>query len=218
MRTDRRKLMKKFGLPLTYEQLKYIENPSTAYILIPNIPIKDSMILEIVFRIDRYLEDCAIFQSFVGIDANKAEVNVYSLQIGWGGNNFVEKLGKAGIQVKRPTPKYGVDWKFVFSKFDDKSTSTLNGTKLEIERYYYGDSTLIHNYDDKKISQLYLFNSHMLTRHSKSRIYNFIYSSDGNRLVELIPCKRKSDGVIGMYDLVGRKFYTSQNGVAFTGG
>ena len=37
-------------------------------------------------------------------------------------------------------------------------------------------------------------------------------------LLSLIPVKRKSDGVIGMYDLVGRKFYTSPNGVAFTGG
>ena len=43
--------------------------------------------------------------------------------------------------------------------------------------------------------------------------------SEGNQLVcHFIPVKRKSDGVIGMYDLVGRKFYTSPNGVAFTGG
>ena len=210
--------MKKFVLPLTYEQLKYIENPSTAYILVPNLPIKDNMIIETVFRIDRYLHDCAIFQSFVGFDANKTQVNVSALQIGWGGNNFVEKLGKAGIQVRRPTPKYGVDCKFVFSKFEDKSQSTLNGTPLEIESYYYGNSTLIHNYDDKETFQLYLFNTSALTVPGKLRIYNFIYSSDGNRLVELIPCKRKSDGVIGMYDLVGRKFYTSHNGVAFIGG
>lgn len=41
--------MMRFGLPLAYEQLEYIENPSTAYILVPNLPIKDSMIVEIVF-------------------------------------------------------------------------------------------------------------------------------------------------------------------------
>lgn len=210
--------MRRFGLPLAYEQLEYIENPSTAYILVPNLPIKDSMIMEIIFRIDRYLGDCSIFQSFVGIDANKTEVNVSSLQIGWSGDSFVTKEGKAGIHVRRPTPKYGVDWKYVFSKFKDKNQSTLNGIQLEIEKYYYGDSTLIHNYDDKEIFQLYLFNTNDFKKPSKERIYNFICSSDGNRLVELIPCKRKSDGVIGMYDLVGRKFYTSPNGVAFIGG
>ena len=43
--------------------------------------------------------------------------------------------------------------------------------------------------------------------------------SEGNQLVRhFIPVKRKSDGVIGMYELVGRRFYTSPNGVAFTGG
>lgn len=43
--------------------------------------------------------------------------------------------------------------------------------------------------------------------------------SEGNQLVRhFIPVKRKTDGVIGMYDLVGRKFYTSPNGEAFTGG
>lgn len=43
--------------------------------------------------------------------------------------------------------------------------------------------------------------------------------SEGNQLVRhFIPVKRKSDGVIGMYELVGRKFYTSPNGVAFMGG
>lgn len=43
--------------------------------------------------------------------------------------------------------------------------------------------------------------------------------SEGNQLVRhFIPVKRKTDGVIGMYDLVGRKFYTSPNGEVFTGG
>lgn len=210
--------MSRFGLPLAYEQLEYIENPSTAYIWVPNLPIKDSMIVEIVFQIDRYLNDCVIYQGYVGVDANKAEVNVHSLQIGWQGNCFAIKKGKAGVQVRRPIPKYGVDCKLVFSKFEDKSQSTLNGTQIEIDHYYNGDSTLIHNYDDKEIFQLYLFNSYNLQRSGKLRIYNFIYSSGGKRIVQLIPCKRKSDGVVGMYDLVGRKFYTSPNGVAFTGG
>ena len=43
--------------------------------------------------------------------------------------------------------------------------------------------------------------------------------SEGNQLVRhFIPVKRKSDGVIGTYELVGSKFYTSPNGAAFTGG
>lgn len=218
MRTERRKLLRRFGLPLDYEQLKYIENPSIAYILIPNLPIKDSMIVETDFLLNTYLNDCTIFQMIVGVVANNIEVNVTSLQIGWGGNNFSIKSGKAGIKIGTPAPKYGVDWKFVFSKFENKRQVTLNGNQIESGTYYYGDSTLIGDYDNKETFKLFLFTNRDFIKPFRTRIYNFIYSADGKRIVQLIPCKRKSDGVIGMYDLVGRKFYTSPNGVAFTGG
>ena len=50
------------------------------------------------------------------------------------------------------------------------------------------------------------------------KIYFLKMKENGMLVRDFIPVKRKSDGVIGMYDLVGRKFYTSPNGVAFTGG
>ena len=49
-------------------------------------------------------------------------------------------------------------------------------------------------------------------------VYSLIITYDGKLVRNFIPAKRKSDGVIGMYDLVGKKFYTSPNGEAFTGG
>ena len=51
-----------------------------------------------------------------------------------------------------------------------------------------------------------------------NKIYFLKMKENGMLVRDFIPVKRKSDGVIGMYDLVGRKFYTSPNGVAFTGG
>lgn len=50
------------------------------------------------------------------------------------------------------------------------------------------------------------------------KIYFLKMTENGILVRDFIPVKRKSDGMIGMYDLVGRKFYTSPNGVAFTGG
>ena len=50
------------------------------------------------------------------------------------------------------------------------------------------------------------------------KIYFLKMTENGMLVRDFIPVKRKSDGVIGLYDLVGRKFYTSPNGVAFTGG
>lgn len=51
-----------------------------------------------------------------------------------------------------------------------------------------------------------------------SKIYFLKMTENGKLVRDFIPVKRKSDGMIGMYDLVGRKFYISPNGVAFTGG
>lgn len=53
---------------------------------------------------------------------------------------------------------------------------------------------------------------------AKGKIWILNINDNGKPIRKFIPVKRKSDGVIGMYDLVGRKFYTSPNGVAFTGG
>ena len=52
------------------------------------------------------------------------------------------------------------------------------------------------------------------------KIFQIKITKDSNKKLDahFIPVKRKSDGVIGMYDIIGRKFYTSPNGVAFTGG
>ena len=52
------------------------------------------------------------------------------------------------------------------------------------------------------------------------KIFQIKISKDSNKKLDahFIPVKRNSDGAIGMYDLVGKKFYTSPNGVAFSVG
>lgn len=51
------------------------------------------------------------------------------------------------------------------------------------------------------------------------RAYSFTMdTSDGTPIRNFIPCYRKSDGVIGMYDTVGKKFYTNEGTGSFTKG
>lgn len=65
-------------------------------------------------------------------------------------------------------------------------------------------------------------NSHSMELYNKSdtatgKVYRLTIFNKGKPIRDFIPAKRH-DGEVGMYDLVGRKFYTSPNGVAFTGG
>lgn len=49
-------------------------------------------------------------------------------------------------------------------------------------------------------------------------VYSLIVFKGETKIRDFVPVRRKVDGMIGMYDLVGRKFYTSPNGVLFSGG
>ena len=55
------------------------------------------------------------------------------------------------------------------------------------------------------------------TRHPGVKLYSFTLYDGGILARDLIPCYRKSDAVIGVYDKISKAFYTSTTG-AFTKG
>lgn len=52
----------------------------------------------------------------------------------------------------------------------------------------------------------------------KFRIYSFDVSKNGSKVIGLIPCYRKSDGVIGFYDYVRHIFCINDGGTTFVKG
>lgn len=50
------------------------------------------------------------------------------------------------------------------------------------------------------------------------RIYSFAVRRNGYRVVDLVPCYRKSDSVIGLFDLVRQVFYTNAGSGTFVKG
>ena len=53
---------------------------------------------------------------------------------------------------------------------------------------------------------------------SKNRYYQLRIEKDGVLMRDMIPCYRKSDGEVGMYDIVTGKFYTNTGKGTFTKG
>jgi hypothetical protein len=49
-------------------------------------------------------------------------------------------------------------------------------------------------------------------------LYRFTMIDNGTCVRDLVPCKRLTDGAIGLLDLVEGGFYTSPNGVVFNAG
>lgn len=65
----------------------------------------------------------------------------------------------------------------------------------------------------------WVFNSHQETYQGASmKLYNLIMWSDGVKVREFIPCYRKSDDEIGLYDLISNSFFTNEGSGTFTKG
>ncbi len=85
-----------------------------------------------------------------------------------------------------------------------------------------GDSTISWTYSPSKINNttLKLFKrGDLSTGHStKIKMYSFKMTISNTRILNLIPCYRKSDGEIGMYDTVTKILYTNSGTDTFLKG
>lgn len=84
----------------------------------------------------------------------------------------------------------------------------------------YDGTNIEWNYTPTKINDitLKLFKRGDLNSSSSIRIYNFKLDINNIESLNLIPCYRKSDNEIGMYDTVSQTFYTNQGTGTFLKG
>ena len=194
MRNNRRKLMISHSiLPTSYEMLEYIENTSTAYIdcgLSPKYTFDYEIKTNIVTG-----------DSIFGCDYYDDETDY---RFFWVSSLIYLDIGRARLSLKTTS-----DTRIIHAKFGNYFIENLI-TKEKATRVTFGE-----NMNDARVSNLFLFAGY---RNAKGKVWLLNINDNGKPIRKFIPVRRKSDGVIGMYDLVGRKFYTSPNGVAFTGG
>lgn len=201
MRTLRRKLIRQRILPASYERLEYIENTSTAYIdcglkpkhtfdyeIKTNIITGDS-ILGCLFKDDQH--DFRFFS---------LSQNTY-FDVGYN-RIIVSILRPVGFVLHVKFGNYFIESltnkkKTTRAIFDENMNNAIITNMLIWARINYSSSSSVI---------------------AKGKIWLLNINDNGKPIRKFIPVKRKSDGMIGMYDLVGRKFYISPNGVAFTGG
>lgn len=189
-------------LPTSYERLEYIENTSTAYIdcgLKPkhtfdyevktNIITGDS-ILGCIFKDDHH--DFRFFSQ---------DQNTY----------FDVGSNRITVTFKRET---GFMIHVKFGNYFIESLVNKEKTTGAIFDENMNNAIITNMFIWAKLTTSDPVNSVI----AKGKIWLLNINDNGKPIRKFIPVKRKSDGMIGMYDLVGRKFYTSPNGIAFTGG
>lgn len=198
MRTERRKMMILHELPITYERLKYISNPNKGYIDTGFVPNQDTRIV-CTIKTPKIGEYFFCFGSSSTWTSNAFEF--------WAWESYRRsQISYDGQGVYRDRVPFDTLCEIDFNK----NVCNYNGVT---NTFLYKEFTCPWN--------LFIWHSNRYGSNIYGNVdyYDSFKIYDNGKLIrDFIPAKRKSDGVIGMYDLVGRKFYTSSNGVAFTGG
>lgn len=120
--------------------------------------------------------------------------------------------------ARQDTPERGKD--FAVTLF---STSTSNTVSATIDGKAFSKTADVST-ADMPSANVYLFWCSGLSATSTSKkYYGKLYSftmdaADGTALRNFVPCYRKADGVIGLYDTVGGSFYTNAGTGSFTKG
>ena len=190
MRTNRRKLI----ISSAYEQLKYIENNSTAYIQTRFVPNINSSFLYTFAYTQFTNDDCFGVGSYDG---------------GWGLHTH-----SSGSYIGYT---FGYDIGAHYSNDNSKHSFGLIGNQVIY------DDKMVSTFTRKKIDSTYplkIFCPHTQSpnRYQYQRVYGLKLWDEDILVHNFIPVRRRSDGKIGMLDKIEGQFYTSPNGVEFIGG
>lgn len=192
------------SLPKEYEKLEYIEGTGTQYIN-TTYPYNSS--------INTYRIECD--WQFTGVNTNyQAPYGAYV-----GENNACFRIIRGNSNT--------VLWTYSHSKAGGGVRHTLNGDIFQRFKTIHTCTYVTYNgvkyaltnatSGNASTSTFYVMAQGVNSCVSKIKMWYFkIFESDILKLC-LIPAKRKSDNVIGMYDIVSGQFFTNSGTGSFTG-
>lgn len=192
-------------LPSAYQEVQYIYMPTNAYINTGFIPADDTTLYAKVMP----LAESAIFGSgsnpriSVSLSADGGTLTI---------NNPTNSV--SGILSVGYTPNTIAEIETYTSA--DYVSNTVNGTNYgeygpDVGYYWQIGYTL----------PLYLgaWNYNASTLRTGAQNWYAFHAKIGNTLhLDLVPCYRKADNVVGMYDLISKTFYTNAGSGSFTKG
>ena len=179
-------------IPSEYQEVEYLESTGTQYIDTGVVVRSD------ITETDYYEVDCSVeFPSLNGSSTNVFWSYTPSSSAGtWIGVSSNNKFTATGQTTSLADPSQR---NHVVSRFYKKSqVVTIND-----------DVTMTNNIVNFREGSFTLFADKNLTYVSNARFYKASISFNSELQVNLIPCYRISDNVLGMYDTVSKTFFTN---------
>lgn len=187
------------GLNAKYQQVEYIESTGTQFIDTKFIPNQDTRVV-----CDFQLTE--LKASFVFGAREASGVNnprAYSFNMGSGGK-FVTLYNGITTEV--------FEWDLSRHIVDkNKNVTTLDNSSRTVGYEIFTSPKTLNLFAcNQKNTYGYL--------PSKMKLYSCQIYDNGTLIRDFIPCYRKTDGEIGMFDMANRVFYTNQGTGKFTKG
>lgn len=184
---DRRRALTgvKKGLPNAYQRVEYIANAGKALI---------TMTIPVVYSTDKIICDFKI-ASFISAS---------SLDGVYGNSNTTPRTqlylrGSDGAVAASMIHTYTITG--YYASLNTKYHTELTKAQLTIDNQAFS----ISNPQQQSLTDYttYIFSTRADTRICNGSIYTWKLQRDDKDIIDLVPCYRKSDNVIGMYDLGG---------------
>ena len=190
-------------LPNQYQQVYYVQSSGTQYINTGAIFNSNADKFELIYEANDVTGNYFIAGSGMN---ETGKLWVYSYPSGNTLSLYITDTGGTQRQIAGISGPDTVKHNVTFTSKKLYIDSTL---KTDASSYTFGDTPY----------EFSLFNATNSTGYfSKSRIFVFNMWKSGTLVRNMIPCYRKSDNVIGFYDLVNSRFYTNAGTGTFTKG
>lgn len=195
-------------LPAEYQQVEYIKATGTQHIITDYV-LRNSLndLPHVTFNIDAVCDD---WQSNYATNILACFGSGGGAWLGY--NNTKKQMAMGTTQGTFFSNDAFVRHSYAYSASSSTGTFTrddgatisrgLTGVNdVPFELFYYAVSSGTQN-----------------DFHFNGKLYSCDVSYDGTKVLDLYPCYRKSDGEVGLYDLVNSRFYTNDGTGAFEKG
>ena len=192
-------------LPDTYQEVEYIENTGTQYIDTEFTPDYTKNIeIKIVF-------EPTVSDSRYCLLSNFAVADNLSLEVKENKGRVYSSIGNSDSTIGTVSTSTKNTYLFNYDVINKKYTLTVNNQSVNgnINATGISGGSMLVFVDQSK--RFYLFRNSI-------KIYNLKISENGILIRNFIPCYRKSDNEIGLYDIVNNVFYTNQGTEEFLKG
>lgn len=195
----------KGGLPSEYQQVEYIETSGSAYLTIPYTVVRYDT-FDVTAFYNRISGTYALFSCGTG--------NYQVIIVIQNTNKLYFKYFAKGAAAAITFSNDELRGKIANYHIDRNGMLTV---AIEGGAQRYSESKYISDIDGNE-KRLFILRRANGVNNFVGRLYKFVVSNDNTEKLNLVPCYRKSDGEIGMYDLVNGVFYTNSGSGTFIKG